>query len=91
MYREFRYKDVPLFATVLHVSNPDLFHRALIPLTRHLLIRHRLVATLAELRIIGHMPHRSFKLNDSPKMYKSASLEPGQIDYLYSELACLPL
>lgn len=91
MYREFRYKDVPVFATVLHVSNPELFHRALIPLTRHLLVRHRLVATLAELRIIERMPRRSFKLNGWwPKMYSSASLEPGQIDYLYSELACVP-
>ena len=90
MYREFRYKDVPLFAVVLHVSHPDLFHRAVIPLTRHLLVRHRLVATLAELRIIEHQPRLSFKLNALPKMYRSASLEPGQIDYLYSELVCVP-
>jgi hypothetical protein len=89
IYREFRYKDVPLFAVVLHVSNPDLFHRAVIPLTRHLLVRHRLVATLAELRIIGHQPRLSFKLNAWPKMYGSASLEPGQIDNLYSELVCV--
>lgn len=91
MYREFRYKNVPSFAVVLHVSNPDLFHRAVIPLTRHLLVRHRLVATLAELRIIEHKPRLSLKVNDWPKMYRSASLEPGQIDYLYSELVCLPL
>jgi hypothetical protein len=90
MYREFRYKDVPVFAVVLHVSNPDLFHRAVIPLTRYLLVRHRLVATLAELRIIEHKPHLSFKLSYWPKMYRSASLGPGQIDYLYSELVCVP-
>lgn len=30
----------------------------------------------------------SFKLNAWPKMYRSASLEPGQIDNLYSELVC---
>ena len=90
MYREFRYKGVPMFAIILHVSNPDLFHRALIPLTRHLLVRHGLVATLAELRIIEHKPRLSFKLNDRPKMYRSSSLEPGQIDYLYSELVCVP-
>lgn len=90
MYREFRYKDVPLFAIILHVSNPDLFHRCLIPLTRHLLVRHRLVATLAELRIIEHKPRLSFKLNSWPKMYRSSSLEPGQIDDLYSELVCVP-
>jgi hypothetical protein len=89
MYREFRYKGAPVFATILHVSNPDLFRRALIPLTRHLLVRHRLAATLAELRIIEHKPHLSFKLKNWPKMYRSASLEAGQIDYLYSELVCV--
>lgn len=90
MYREFRHRDMPLYAVLLHVSNPDLFHRALVPLTRHLLIRHRLVATLGELRIIGHQPRLSFKLNAWPKMYRSASLEPEQIDNLYSELVCVP-
>ena len=90
MYREFRHKDVPLYAVLLHVSNPDLFHRAMITLTRHLLVRHRLVATLSELRIIGYQPRLSFKLNAWPKMYRSASLEPEQIDNLYSELACVP-
>jgi hypothetical protein len=90
MHREFRRKDVPLYAVLLYVSNPDLFHRALRPLTRHLLLRHRLVATLAELRIIGPQPRLSFRLNAWPKMYRSASLEPGQIDNLYSELVCVP-
>jgi hypothetical protein len=89
MYREVRCHNVPA-AIVLHVSNPDLFHRAVIPLTRHLLVRHRLVATLAELRIIERKPHLSFKRHGWPKMYRSASLEPGQIDYIYSELACVP-
>ena len=89
MYRKSRYRDKPV-ALILHVSNPELFHRALIPLTRHLLVRHRLVATLAELRIIEHKPPLSFKLNNWPKMYRSANLEPEQIDYLYSELVCVP-
>jgi hypothetical protein len=89
MYREVRYDNRPA-ALVLHVSNPDLFHRAVIALTRHLLVRHRLVRTLAELRIIKRKPHLSFKRNLGPKMYRSASLEPGQIDYIYSELACVP-
>jgi len=90
MYREFRYKGAPVFATVLYVGNPDLFHRALMPLTRHLLVRHGLVATLVELRIIEHRPPLSFTLNNWPKMYRSTSLEPGQIDDLYSELVCVP-
>ncbi len=90
MHREFRHRDKPLYAVLLHVSNPDLFRRALLPMTRHLLVRHRLVATLGELRIIEHRPRLSFKLTAWPKMYRSASLEPGQIDNLYSELVCVP-
>lgn len=89
MYREMRHKGVP-FAAILHVSNPELFHRAIIPLTRHLLIRHRLLATRAELRFIGHRPPLSLKVTSWPKMYRSGSLEPEQIDDLYSELACVP-
>ena len=90
MYREFRHRDKPLYAVLLHVSNREIFHRALLPLTRHLLIRHRLVATMGELRIIGQKPRLSFALNAWPKMYRSASLEPEQIDNLYSELVCVP-
>jgi hypothetical protein len=90
MYREFRFGDVPVFAVVLHVSNPDVFHRALVPLTRHLLVRRRLVATIAELRVIERRPRLSFKLNDWPKLYRSADLTPDRIDYLYSELQCVP-
>ena len=89
MYREMRHKGVP-FAAILHVSNPELFHRAMIPLTRHLLIRRRLLATLAELRLIGHRPPLSLKVTSWPKMYRSDSLEPDQIDDLYSELVCVP-
>ena len=89
MYREMRHKRIP-FAVILHVSNPGLFHRAMIPLTRHLLIRHRLLATLAELRCIGHRPPLSFMAPSWPKMYRSDTLEPDQIDDLYSELVCVP-
>lgn len=91
MYRESRHRGGAVVAIILCVSNPDLFHRALRPLTRHLLTRHGLVATVAEVRIIGHEPSFSFKVNRRPKMYRSASLEPGQIDELYSELVCVPL
>jgi len=89
MYREMRHKGVP-FAAILHVSSPELFHRAMLPLTRHLLIRHRLLATLAELRCIGRRPPLSFRTASWPKMYRSDSLEPDQIDDLYSELVCVP-
>lgn len=90
IYRDMRYKSVPVVAVILHVSNPRLFHRTMVPLTRYLLVHRGLVATLAELRIIGHRPPLSFKLNSSPKTYRSSSLEARQIDYLYSELECVP-
>lgn len=90
MYRDMQYKSVPIVAVILYVSNPRLFHRAIVPLTRYLLVHRGLVATLAELRIIGHRPPLSFKLNSPPKTYRSLSLEAAQIDYLYSELECVP-
>ena len=89
MYRETKVKGVPV-AVIVHVSNPRLFHHAILPLTRHLLIRHRLLATLAELRIVGPRPPLSFKVTSWPKIYRSDSLEPDQIDDLYSELVCVP-
>jgi hypothetical protein len=92
MYREVRARTLPVFATILHVSNPRLFRRAAGPLTRHLLVRHRLLATLAELRTVGRRPRRSLTLSAPlpPKMYRSASLEPAGVDDLYSELVCVP-
>ncbi|KAA0097754.1 hypothetical protein CIW49_16250 [Mycolicibacterium sp. P1-18] len=90
MYRAYRFRGVPLFATILYVGNPELFRRALISVTRHLLLRRGLVATMAERRVIGYAPAMSFKLESWPKMYRSASLEPTQIDDLYSELVCVP-
>jgi hypothetical protein len=90
MFREQRCKHVPC-ALILHVGNPELFRRAISPLTRHLLVRHRLLATLADLPIFEHRPRLSLmRPGSSPKMYRSASLEPGHIDYLYSELVCVP-
>jgi hypothetical protein len=88
VYREMSIKGVPL-AVIVHVSDPRLFQSAIFSLTRHLLVHHRLLATLAELRIIGRRPPLSFKVTSWPKMYRSASLEPDQIDYLYSEFLCV--
>jgi hypothetical protein len=91
MFRRARRKDLPFFAAILHVSNPELFRRAIRPLTRHLLIHHGVLATLAELRIVGTRPRASLMLpSPRPKMYRSASLEPSQIDDLYSEMVCVP-
>lgn len=93
MYREFRHKSLLGYAMILHISNAELFHRSRIPLTRFLLLRRGLVATLAELRVLGRSPvptAMALALTNRPKMYRSTSLDPTQIDYLYSELACVP-
>jgi hypothetical protein len=89
IYREIWHRGISL-AQILHVSNPELFHRAIVPLTRYLLIRHQILMTVAELRFIGHRPPLSFKVTFLPKMYRSDSLEADQIDDLYSELVCVP-
>jgi hypothetical protein len=90
LFRDHRVKHVPC-ALILHVSNRELFRRAIGSLTRHLLVRHRLLVTLADLPILGHRPRLSLVRRGLwPKMYRSASLEPGQIDCLYSEIVCVP-
>jgi hypothetical protein len=114
MFRKRRWKGRKVFATIHYVSNPSLFQRTVTQLARHLLVHYRLLATVAELRIIGTRPRASFLLpspetlvqrHDSritrlyaaryrlkfrPKMYRSPSLEPGQIDDLYSGEVCVP-
>jgi hypothetical protein len=90
IFRRDRRKGLPLFASVLYVSNPALF-RAMGPrFARHLLIHHHALATLAEERIVAYRPRASYRLR-SPrrKMFRSPSLAPAQIDYLYSELVCV--
>jgi hypothetical protein len=90
VFRKDRRKQLPLFASVLHVSNPALFRAMARPFARHLLIHHRALATLAEQRILGYRPRLSPVLR-SPrrKMFRSESLGPEQIDDLYSELVCV--
>lgn len=91
IFRRDRRKNLALFASLLYVSNPPLFRETATVFFRYLLVRHRVAATLVELRIVGHRPARSHILRTSrPKMFRSTSLKPSQIDYLYSELTCVP-
>lgn len=90
IFRRDRRKNLPLFASVLYVSNPSLFQRMARIFGRHLLVRHRVLVTLMELRVVGGQPAGSFLLRSSrPKMFRSDSLQPDQIDNLYSELVCV--
>ena len=90
VFRKDRRKDVPLFASLLHVSHPEVFRKLARPFARHLLLRHGAAATLAEDRVIGQRPWPAIELSQSRrKMFRSPHLKPAQIDYFYSELVCV--
>jgi len=90
VFRKDRRKNLPFFASILHVSDPVLFAGMIRPFTRHLLFRHGVLACLAELRLLASRPRPAFPLRrPRRKMFRSAHLEPEQIDYLYSELVCV--
>ncbi|GAA4710829.1 hypothetical protein [Nocardioides conyzicola] len=90
MFRKVRRKGLPGFATLLHVSDPELLRRGGGALSRHLL-RHRVVVLLAELRVAGYAPRLSRRLSDPrPKMFRGAGVAPGDVDDLYSELTSVP-
>jgi hypothetical protein len=90
VFRRDRRKNLPLFASVLHVSDPELFARMSGLVSRHLLLRHRLPVTLVERRVAGGRPARSIMLgNPRRKMFRSDRLAADRIDYLYSELVCV--
>jgi hypothetical protein len=90
VFRKDRRKRLPLFASVLHVSDPALLRRFARPFSRHLLLRHGIAATLVELRVAGHRPRPSILLKaPRRKMFRSTRLASEQIDYLYSELVCV--
>lgn len=89
--RRDRRRGLPLFATLLFTSNPELTALHAHVVGRHLLVRHAIPATLLELRLIGTRPPAVLLLSTSrPKMFKSPALQPADVDYLYSELTCLP-
>lgn len=88
--RRDRRKRLPGFGSVLYVSNPALLREAWRQVSRHLLVRHGMLVTLAELRVVGSRPPGSTLLRKArPKMFRSDRLAADQIDYLYSELTCV--
>jgi len=90
IFRRDRRKNRPLFASILYVSDKELFGRVAKYVFRYLLLHHGIPITLAELRVVGARPRLSIMLRSPrPKMYRSANLRPDQIDYLYSELTCV--
>jgi hypothetical protein len=91
IFRKARRRNLPLFAVILYASNPELLRAGIGRVRTRLLLRHGALATLAELRTIGSKPRLSVLVSTPrPKMFRSATLAPEQIDDLYSELACVP-
>jgi hypothetical protein len=91
MFRRDRRKGLPIFVSLLYVSSPTLFRRMVRAFSRHVLLRHGAAATLVDERVVplSLWPAVAVRQN-RPKMFKSARVEPAHIDYLYSELACVP-
>ncbi len=90
IFRKDRRKGLPLFATLLHVSDPALMPRVWGRLAGHLLTRHGALATLVERPVLAWHPSPAVELaRPRPKMFRSSGLGAGDIDYLYSELTCV--
>jgi len=90
VFRRDRRKNLPLFASVLYLSEPSLFRSLVGVFARHLLVHYRIPLTLLESRVVGAFPAGSIRLRRvRPKMFRSDSLKPEQIDNLYSELVCV--
>jgi hypothetical protein len=88
MFRRERRKGRYVFASILYVGDPEVFQQCARHFYRYLLLRHRIVATLAEIRVVGHRPRGAVRVAGPPRMYLSEDLQPTQVDYLYSELFC---
>jgi hypothetical protein len=89
IFRKDRRKGLPVFASILYVSNAELFGAMARHVGRHLLARHGAAATLIE-RAVAAPPRGARTVSlQRVKMFKSPTLAPEQIDYLYSELTCL--
>lgn len=91
VYRRVRRRRLPLFARVLYVSDPEVFRSVAGRFRRHLLWRHAIPFTLVERRVSGAPPWHAVALRSPrPAMVRSSSVEPVEVDYLYSELTCVP-
>ena len=89
--RRDRRKDLPVFASLLHVGNPGLLRGHLPTLGRHLLLQHGLLVTLVEVRLLGRQPAAVVpaaprRAQDVPQRTRDA-VPASAVDNLYSELA----
>lgn len=81
------------FSHVHYISNKPVFFANLNVVRFHLLWANRALFTMIDSRFVGDakIPHSRLVEWASATLYKSATLKPGQIDNLYSELILLHL
>lgn len=89
IYRRERYKRRSVLGMILYVSDANLFRRWSAHFYRYLLLKQRILATLVEIRVVGHRPPRSISVAGRTKMYLGDDIDAAHVDYLYSELTCL--
>jgi hypothetical protein len=74
-------------AIVVHASRPRMLRRMIHPFAGFALLWRRVVAVVVELRWLdGKVPGGSVQRRVRPKMFRSPTLGPEDIDYFYSEL-----
>ena len=90
-WRKERRKKLPLFISIRYASHPEVLRRAFRSLASYFLFRHGALFTLGELRITGGRVYPSLMLRrPTRRMFKSKTLSPDRIDYLYSEITSAP-
>lgn len=89
IFRRVRRKNLPLFASLVYVSDKDVFRATAPHFFRHLLLGHGIPATLVESHVVEARFTASMTVSPRPKMYRSDSLRADQIDYMYSELTSM--
>jgi hypothetical protein len=91
VFKRKRLKGLPS-AEIIAVSDRALFTRYHRAFGRHVLLRHGMVTTRIETRLLAGRPAFARVLSGyRPKMFRSDSLAAADIDNLYSELVALDL
>jgi len=90
IYKRRVFKGLPA-ATVLHLSDGNLFYRNFDRLANYFLLSG-LVSTHVECRFLDKVPKPfTIRAGFNPKLYLSTTLSDSDIDYLYSETMALDL
>ncbi|CDM61590.1 hypothetical protein LPU83_pLPU83d_0219 (plasmid) [Rhizobium favelukesii] len=91
IFRKDTRKRLRVFASILHVGDRDLFAETAHQIYSYLLTRFGVVATFVEDRFADVHPKLSISLRSPrPKMFLSDRVSASEVDYLYSELTCVP-